>query len=139
MRSKSLTSILGASLMLLGVLLPAVSPAAESWPTDKECKNVKDPGIEVRGWCAAINRRKGNCLACHHLYVQPWPEGFPAAGNIGPTLVMMKVRFPDKAALRAQVWDATRANPNTVMPPFGRHKLLTEEEIDAIVEFLYSI
>ncbi|MEO8626840.1 MAG: hypothetical protein ABI612_01890 [Betaproteobacteria bacterium] len=28
-------------------------------------------------------------------------------------------------------------NPNTVMPPFGKHQVLTEEEIDLIVDFIY--
>ena len=51
----------------------------------------------------------------------------------------MQQRFPDKAKLRAQVWDATVANPKTSMPPFGRHKLLSEEEVDKIVEFLLTL
>ena len=37
------------------------------------------------------------------------------------------------------IYDALTVNPQSVMPPFGRHKLLTEEEIDNIVEFLQSI
>ena len=51
----------------------------------------------------------------------------------------MKQRFPDKAKLRAQVWDATAINPRTVMPPYGRHKILSEEEIDKVVEFLLTL
>jgi sulfur-oxidizing protein SoxX len=51
----------------------------------------------------------------------------------------MKARFPDKAVLRAQIWDSTKNNPNTMMPPFGRHEILTEAEIDKVVEFIYSL
>ena len=51
----------------------------------------------------------------------------------------MKARFPDKAKLRAQVWDPQVANPGTRMPPFGKHKILSEKEIDAIVEYLYTL
>ena len=51
----------------------------------------------------------------------------------------MKLRFPDKAVLRAQVWDATERNPDSRMPPFGRHGILSEEEIDLIVDYIYSL
>jgi len=81
----------------------------------------------------AFDRKKGNCLACHQI------EGGDLAGNIGPALVAMKVRFPDKAKLRAQIWDSTVNNANTMMPPFGRHEILTESEIDKVVEFIYSL
>jgi len=50
----------------------------------------------------------------------------------------MQQRFPDRAALREQIWDSTRRHPLTVMPPFGKHKILTEEEIDLVVDYLYQ-
>jgi sulfur-oxidizing protein SoxX len=81
----------------------------------------------------AFDRKKGNCLACHQI------EGGDLPGNIGPPLVAMKARYPDKSRLRAQIWDATRINPNTVMPPFGRHQILSESEIDKVVEFIYTL
>lgn len=81
----------------------------------------------------AFDRAKGNCLACHQI------EGGELPGNIGPPLIAMKARFPDKAKLRAQIWDATKANPNTIMPPFGRHEILTEGELDKVVEFIHSL
>jgi sulfur-oxidizing protein SoxX len=92
-----------------------------------------DAQVMAEGKKIAFDRKKGNCLACHHI------EGGQAAGNIGPALVAMKARFPEKAALRAQVWDATAKNSNTMMPPFGRHEILTESEIDKVVEFIYSL
>jgi sulfur-oxidizing protein SoxX len=51
----------------------------------------------------------------------------------------MAARFPNRDDLRAQVWDATAKNPNSSMPPFGRHKLVSEEDIDNIVDWLLSI
>lgn len=81
----------------------------------------------------AFDRIKGNCLACHMI------AGGDLPGNIGPALVGMKQRFPDKARLRAQIWDSTRSNPASIMPPFGRHEILTEVEIDKVVEFIYSL
>lgn len=84
----------------------------------------------------AFDNRKGNCLACHAI------PGDPKAiteANIGPPLVAMKARYPDREKLRAQIWDATRANPNTAMPPFGKHKILSAEELDKIVDYVHSL
>jgi sulfur-oxidizing protein SoxX len=81
----------------------------------------------------AFDRKKGNCLACHMIDDGSLP------GNIGPPLVAMKNRFPNKADLRAQIWDATVANPNTIMPPFGKHRILSEKEVDLVTEFIYSL
>jgi len=89
--------------------------------------------IIAEGKKTAFHRKKGNCLACHAI------EGGSLPGNIGPPLVNMKDRYPDKSQLRAQIWDATKNNPNTIMPPFGRHAILSEEEIDKVVEFIHTL
>lgn len=81
----------------------------------------------------AFDRKKGNCLACHMI------PGGSLPGNIGPPLVAMKARFPSKADLRAQIWDATVKNPNTIMPPFGKHQILTEKEVDLVTEFIHTL
>jgi sulfur-oxidizing protein SoxX len=86
-----------------------------------------------KGKAVAFDRKLGNCLACHAMDDGTLP------GNIGPPLVGMKYRFPDKAKLRAQIWDATVANPNSIMIPFGRHRVLTEEQIDQVVEYIYTL
>ena len=83
-----------------------------------------------------FNRSKGNCLACHAIPNDPKAE---SPGNIGPPFIMMKERFPDRAKLRAQVWDSTKANPRTAMPPFGKHQILTEQEIDQVVDYIQSL
>jgi sulfur-oxidizing protein SoxX len=51
----------------------------------------------------------------------------------------MKVRYPDKSLLRDRIWDETKYIPTTVMPPFGRNKILTEKEIDEVVDFIYTL
>ena len=81
----------------------------------------------------AFDRKKGNCMPCHIM------AGATLAGNIGPPLVAMKARFPDKAKLRAQIWDATAKNPNTMMPPFGLHRILSEKDIDLVTEYIHSL
>ena len=79
---------------------------------------------------------KGNCLACHAM---PSDANAVTSANIGPPLVAIRARFPDRDPLRRQVWDAGLINPDTVMPPFGKHQILTAEEIDLIVDYLYTL
>jgi len=92
-----------------------------------------DPAIVAEGKAIAMGRTKGNCLACHMI------EDGESPGNIGPPLLAMKARYPDKAKLRAQIWDPTAVNPESAMVPFGRMQVLTEDEIDKIVEYIWTL
>ncbi len=92
-----------------------------------------DTSVVDQGKAASFDRKKGNCLACHQI------AGGKLAGNVGPPLVAMKARYPDKAKLRAEIWDATKTNPSSIMPPFGRQQILSESDIDKIVEFIYTL
>ncbi len=138
-RFKKTFALLGLAAILATGATMAPTASAQSYPADKGCSKIENPTVQQKGWCVAINRRKGNCLGCHTIILNAWPEGFPPGGNVAPPLVAMKQRFPDKAKLRAQIWDAGAENPASRMPPFGKHKVLTESEIDAIVEFLLAI
>ncbi len=89
--------------------------------------------ISEQGKSIAFDRSKGNCLACHAI------AGGESPGNIGPELSNMKARYPDNNLLRQRVWDETKFNPATVMPPFGKHRILTENEIDHVIDFLYTL
>ena len=60
-------------------------------------------------------------------------------GDIGPPLTDMQSRFPVRQLLREQIWDATIKNPDTRMPPFGRNRILTEEEIDLVTDYIQSL
>jgi sulfur-oxidizing protein SoxX len=95
--------------------------------------HADEPSVIEQGKAIAFDRKLGNCLACHQI------EGGSMAGNIGPPLIAMKARFPDKAKLRAQIYDARVANPNTIMVPFGPNQVLTDSQIDMVVEFVYSL
>lgn len=81
----------------------------------------------------ALNRQKGNCLSCHVMDDGAQP------GTQGPPLVAMKLRFPDRENLRARIYNPLEFNPNTIMPPFGLHNILSDQEIDAIVDYLYTL
>ena len=79
---------------------------------------------------------KGHCGACHQL---PAGLGAPTRSDLGPALAGARMRGLGAAALRALLDDPTRANPDTVMPPFGRHRILDKAEIDRLVEFLLAL
>jgi sulfur-oxidizing protein SoxX len=76
----------------------------------------------------------GNCLACHRI---PGDATAVTLATIGPPIVDMRARFPDRAELRAQIWDPTVRNPYTVMPPFGKHGVLSERQIDLVLDYIY--
>ena len=79
-----------------------------------------------------FDRSKGNCLTCHEI------KGGDSPGNIAPALADMKSRYPNRKDLTAIIFDETKRNPLTVMPPFGRNLILTEKEIESVVDFLYT-
>jgi L-cysteine S-thiosulfotransferase len=86
----------------------------------------------AEGQKLAFDRGKGNCLTCHVIKGGEYP------GTIGPELSGMKGKY-SRDELAAIVFDETKRNPLTVMPPFGRNRILTEQEINAIVDFLQTL
>ena len=83
-----------------------------------------------------LDPRKGNCVACHQVPGVPSVKG---KFRIGPELEGVKQRFPDRSQLRATIWDLSDSQPNTLMPPYGKHRILTETEIDAVVRYLETL
>ena len=119
--AKFATTALSLAALFAGIsTMPSVASAADE-ATIKMGKEV------------AYDRKKGNCLACHMM------DDGASPGDIGPPLIAMKARFPDRAKLRAQVWNAMDNNPGTRMPAFGKYQALSEAEIDAIVDYLYTL
>jgi sulfur-oxidizing protein SoxX len=87
----------------------------------------------AEGQKLAFDRGKGNCLTCHEI------KGGDLPGTIGPPLKDIKSKYPDRNELVAILTDETKRNPLTVMPPFGRNRILTDQEINAIVDFLQTL
>ena len=85
---------------------------------------------------AFVRADKGHCIACHQL-----PEGIApvSRADFGPQLAGSRMRELGRARLRELLQDPTRANPETVMPPYGRHRILEAGEIDRLVEFLHAL
>lgn len=87
----------------------------------------------AEGQKLAFDRGKGNCLTCHVI------KGGDLPGSIGPELKDIKAKYPNRDDLVAIVTDETKRNPQTVMPPFGRNRILSEKEISAVVDFLQTL
>jgi sulfur-oxidizing protein SoxX len=135
---KSTLPVLAISAALLGaVALVPVAQAAGKAPETKVCANKDNPPTDpvTQGGCVVVDRSKGNCMACHQI-------AGVSSGDIGTKLENVAARYPGadgKKTLRAQIEDPRKLNPNTVMPPFGAHGILTPDEIDKVVEFVLSL
>ena len=81
----------------------------------------------------AVDRKLGNCLTCHVII-----GGGTLPGNIGPPLVGIKGRFT-KQELNARLWDPTIISKDTTMPPFGKHGILSKEQIKKVVDYIYTL
>jgi len=79
---------------------------------------------------------KGHCIACHQL---PAGAGAETRADVGPRLEGARMRALGREALREILADATTRNPDTLMPPYGRHRILAAPEIDRLAEFLHAL
>lgn len=79
---------------------------------------------------------RGNCIACHQV---PAGAGPSVRSDVGPRLDAARLRGWDRARLRELLHDPMRANPGTVMPPYGRHRLLDDREIERLIDFLHAL
>jgi len=80
----------------------------------------------------AFDRGKGNCLTCHDIKAAIFRHDRAA-------LEGHQEQISHRNELVAILTDETKRNPLTVMPPFGRNRILTEQEINAIVDFLQTL
>ena len=105
------------------------------------------PGDPVRGRAIVGNRQVGLCLLCH---TGPFPEE-RFQGNLAPDLSGAGARS-SAGALRLRIVDASRLNPNTIMPPYYRvdglarvapsfrgKPILSAEQIEDVVAFLMTL
>ena len=113
------------SLILLAT---AITPAA----TVAVGAAVSAEAIEA-GRAIAADRKLGNCYTCHQV------AGADLPCNVAPPLVLMSMRYPNREALRAQIADPRVRNPDTVMPPYGAYGILTEQELDLLVDYVFSL
>ena len=106
-----------------------------------------DAGDPTRGREVVLDRRLGACLLCHS---GPFPEE-KFQGNLAPDLSGVGSRWSE-GQLRLRLVDATRLNPETIMPPYYRvdgltwvgaawrgKPILSAEEIEDVVAFLSTL
>lgn len=101
-------------------------------------------GDPVNGRKIAINRKKGNCLACH---VMPVPEQ-QFHGETGPSLLGV-ASILSEGEIRMQVINSKVVNPDSMMPSFYRvtgytrpakkfigKTILSAQEVEDVVAYL---
>jgi sulfur-oxidizing protein SoxX len=145
--------------LAIGLVSAALLLAGKaSWAQELVAYNIVDeisipkpltdqPGDPVKGREVAINRKKGNCLACH---VMPIPEQ-SFHGEIGPDLTGVGSRYKI-GELRLRVVDPKTLNPDTMMPAFyrndGFHRvakkfegktILGPQEVEDLLAYLMSL
>jgi len=104
------------------------------------------PGDPARGRQIAVDRTRGNCLACHAL---PVPERLQ--GNVGPDLAGVAGRL-SPGEIRLRIVNPRAANPDTTMPAYFRvdglyrvradmvgRPVLTAAEIEDLIAYLATL
>lgn len=79
---------------------------------------------------------KGHCVACHQVAEGAGPR---TRADLGPKLDGSRMRTLGRTRIREIIQDPTRANPATVMPPYERHRILDDGEIQQLVEYLHAL
>lgn len=99
-----------------------------------------------KGKAIAIRSGEASCILCHAI-----PGAGKPGGTMGPSLAGVAARL-SALELRARIVDASRTNPDTAMPPYGRTQklyqvasqyrgkpLLSDGQIDDVVAFLLTL
>ncbi len=119
-------------------------------PKGKGGSQITQPLTNLRGRAAngkevILNRKKGNCLACHIL--RPL-DSVPFHGEVGPNLSTVGRKY-NEGQLRQFIVDSRVFNPRTLMPSYfiktglvnviKKHRgktILTAQEIEDVVAYL---
>lgn len=126
MNKKMIMVLCSAAVLQTYAIAAPAAPVAATSQTNQLATVEMDPKVLF------TDNNLGNCLACHAVVKHPEM----VAGNIAPPFVAMKARFPNIGKLKAIIYDEQVNNPDTIMPPFGRNKVLTAEQIDAVANYI---
>jgi sulfur-oxidizing protein SoxX len=104
-------------------------------------------GDPAKGRAIVLNRQAGLCILCHS---GPFPEE-KFQGNLAPDMAGAGSRWSE-GQLRLRVVDASRLNPDTIMPPYYRadgltrvapafagKPILSAEQIEDVVAWLSTL
>ena len=105
------------------------------------------PGDPANGRKVAINRKKGNCLACHMMPIAEQPFH----GEVGPDLAGIGSRYT-AGEIRLRVVNPKILNDASIMPAFyradGYHRVLknfkgktiiSAQEVEDVVAYLVTL
>ena len=147
-KTKTLVSAFAAMLMMAGTAGAAELAKYEVVEMAIPKSLTGKAGDPATGEKVFINRKLGNCLACHQVTAL---EAQPFHGLIGPTLDGVAERY-NEGQLRLQVVNAKAINPDTIMPAFyrteGLHRvlkkfdgksILTAEQVEDVVAYLTTL
>ena len=136
-------------LLAISVWLATPGPLfAQTFVADQILESLSGQlGDATRGRALVVSRQEGLCILCHS---GPFPEE-RFQGNLAPDLAASSARL-SPAQLRARIVDASRFNPDTIMPSYFRtdgltrvapqfagKTILTAQEIEDVVAFLVSL
>ena len=92
-------------------------------------------GDAQRGRALAFDRsRGGSCVVCHVMGAATPSQ----PGNVGPDLSQVGATRTDEWLFN-YIYDARNFNDNTIMPPWGAHRVFHPGEIKDIVAFLKTL
>ncbi len=117
------------------------------WASDSLPPLAQVAGSPQQGERIFVEREAGHCVLCHQV------QGLdaPFQGNLGPDLTGVGSRL-SAAQIRLRVVDASRLNPDTIMPPYYRsagleqvatdyrgQTVLSAEQIEHLVAWLATL
>ena len=141
---------------LLAAFVLGASPGMSTDPARYEIEGGRsipnsltgEPGDPENGRTIAIERRLGNCLACHQV---PALADVPFHGDVGPSLAGVANRYSE-GELRLLVVDPKVVNPDSIMPAFHRSDglfrvmaefegkpILSAQQVEDVVAFLRTL
>ena len=137
-----------ALVALLLVSLNLHSAQAQTVVGDSIFESLSStPGDAMKGRAIVASRQTGLCLLCHS---GPFPEE-RFQGNLAPDLAVSSAPL-NAPQLRARIVDASRFNPNTIMPAYYKtghlnrvapklvgQTILNGQEIEDVIAFLLSL
>jgi L-cysteine S-thiosulfotransferase len=128
---------------VLALLAASAASASDSLPSPLN----EATGDAARGKAIVLDRHVGLCLLCHS---GPFPEE-RFQGDLAPTLAGVGARL-SAGQIRLRIVDASRVNPQTIMPAYFRTEGLTRvtpsqrgktvlsaQQIEDVVAFLVTL
>lgn len=131
---------------------PTACAAAVFTPPAIENDGIRTPlggltGDAARGRALIVARDPANCVLCHAVPA----DVSSIAGNVGPSLVGVAKRM-SAAQARLRIVDASRVDPDSVMPPYYRIEnlsrvaspyrgapILSAQQVEDIVAWLMTL